>query len=125
MSRSPRAVAASWLFVTVAGVVLWPPGAVYWESVAAVVGDAVTLGVVAGVAVALGAGFVWQTGVGLRAFAIGGGLAYASWMVGIEVTMTPDSPVHFIWYGGLLGCFLAGATLWRRRSRSVDHADRA
>lgn len=120
MSLSPRAVLASWLFVGVAGLALWPPGAVYWEALAAVVGDAVTLAVVGGMAGALGALFVRQTGVGLRAFGPGAGLAYGSWLAGIELTMRPDSPVHLVWYGGLLGCFLAGATLWGAGSHGSD-----
>jgi hypothetical protein len=120
MNFSSRDITVSWLFVFVAGVALWPPGAVYWEAVAAVIGNALTLAVVGVAAGTLAALFVWKTEIGLLPYTLGSVLAYACWIVGIERTMTPDSPVHFIWYGGLLGCFLAGATLWKARTGQTD-----
>ena len=111
MRQSLQEITASALFVFVAGLALWPPGAVYWTALAAVVGDGPTLAVVVLLATGLGAGFVWLTRVRVRWFAVGGGLAYALWMVGIEATTTPDSPAHFLWYAVILGSFTAGAVL--------------
>jgi hypothetical protein len=120
MRFSPREIAVSWLFVFAAGVALWPPGAVYWEAVAVVIGNALALTVAGVAAGTLAAVFVWRTEISLQSYTLGSVIAYACWVVGIEMTMIPDSPVHFIWYGGLLVCFVAGATLSRVRSGQTE-----
>ncbi|MFB6103430.1 MAG: hypothetical protein ABEJ73_12820 [Haloplanus sp.] len=122
MARMRDTVAGA-AFVFLAGLALWPPRAVYWTAVAAVLGDPLTLALVGLLAAGLGAAFVRVTGASLRAFAGGGVAAYAVGMLVIEALIMPDSPVHLVWYGGLLGCFVGGATLHRAHARrSTDVA---
>jgi hypothetical protein len=111
MASSLRSTAASALFATLAALVLWPPGAVYWDAVAAVVGDAVTLATVAALAVGLGAAFAWATGVDPVRFAAGGLVAYAVGMAAVEALLEPDSPVHLLGYAALLCCLLTGVAV--------------
>jgi len=99
------------LFAFVAGAALWPPGAVYWEALAAIAGDAVALGAVAGLALVLGAMFARATGTAVRRVAAGGLVAYVAGMTAIELAMEPDGPAHFVLYGGILACLVAGAAL--------------
>ena len=120
--QSLQEITSSCLFVFGAGLALWPPGLVYWSALASVVGDGPTLVLVALLAVAIAAGFVWLTRVRVRSFVGGGGLAYALWMLGIEATSSPDSPVHFLWYAVLLGSFVAGAVL---AAGIADDSDRS
>jgi len=107
----PRAVAGSAVFAALAGLALWPPRAVYWTRVAAVVGDAVTLAVVATLALALGMAFATLADVAVAPFAVGGLVAYAVGMVAIEAWLAPDSPVHLVGYGALLACLVCGVAL--------------
>ncbi len=53
MTAPLKEVVTSWGFVFVAGAVLWPPRAVYWEDVAVYVGETLTLGSVGLLAVSL------------------------------------------------------------------------
>ena len=53
MERLPRDLAVCGTFALVSGLVLWPPGAVYWTAVATVVGEAPTIGLVLLVPIAL------------------------------------------------------------------------
>jgi hypothetical protein len=113
-------------FVVVAGAVLWPPGAVYWTAVAAVVGDGVALAVVGMLAVALGAGFAHATAVDVPWVAAGGAVAYVAGMVVVDVVIQPESPVHYVLYAGVLVALVAGAALsawWRDRSDRTDRSD--
>jgi len=103
-----RELSASAAFAAVAGAVLWPPGGVYWAPVAAVVGEAVTVAAVATLALGLGAAFALRTGIRPSRFAAGGLAAYAVGMATIEAVVTPDSPVHLVWYAGLGACLVAG-----------------
>lgn len=82
--------------------ILWPPVSelLYW-SVFDGIGDAVILPVLV-LSVAIGAGFGAFTSTSPRSFAVGGTLAYLIGMGGIEVVLTPDSPVHFLLYGVIL-----------------------
>lgn len=98
--------------VFVAGLALWPPRSVYWDRVAAIFGVVITIAIVLACAAVLGAAIVWGIEIRIRVFALGAGLAYVGWMVLIETTMTPESPVHFLWYGLMLLCFVAGGILW-------------
>ena len=110
-------------FAFVAGAVLWPPGAVYWTAVAAVVGDGVALAAVGALAVALGAAFARTTAVDLPWVAAGGAVAYVVGMVVVDVAVEPESPVHYVLYGGLLVALVAGAALstrWRDRTGRTD-----
>jgi len=113
MALQLRPVASSAVVAVLVGLALWPPRAVYWTGVAAVVGDGVTLAVVCLLAVALGAAFAWLAAVDVRSVAVGGVVAYAVGMAGIEATLSPDSPVHLVWYAVLVGCFVGGAALLR------------
>lgn len=114
MALNPRAVVASAVVAFLAGLVLWPPRAVYWTRLADVVGDALTLAVVCLLAVALGAAFVWLAGVDVPSFAVGGLVAYAVGMVAIEVWLVPDSPAHLVWYAALLVCLVGGVAIQER-----------
>jgi hypothetical protein len=105
------AVAGSAVAVLLAGLALWPPGAVYWTRLAAVAGDGIALSVVALLAAALGVAFAWLTGVDVASFAVGGLVAYAVGMGAIEVWLSPDSPAHLVWYAVLLACLVGGAAL--------------
>lgn len=116
MALHRRAVAGSAVATFLAGLALWPPRAVYWTRLAAVVGDGITLSVVVLLAVALGAVFAWLTGVDGPSFAAGGLVAYAVGMVAIEVWLSPDSPAHLVWYAALLACLVGGAVLQERAS---------
>jgi len=107
-----RDVAASTLFALAAMAVLWPPGAVYWERVATVVGDGPTLALVGCLAVGLGAAFARLSGMSSRSFAAGVALAYAAGMVAVELRLDPDSPAHLVWYAALAAALLAGTALW-------------
>ncbi|AXG09729.1 hypothetical protein [Haloplanus rubicundus] len=111
MALHRRSVAGSAVATFLAGLALWPPRAVYWMRLAAVVGDGVTLAVVCLLAVTFGAAFAWLTGVDVLSFAVGGGVAYAAGMVAIEVWFLPDSPAHLVWYAVLLACLVGGAAL--------------
>lgn len=122
-----RQVLSSAVFAFVAGAVLWPPGAVYWTAVAAVVGDGVALAAVGVLAVLLGAAFARTTAVDLSRVAAGGVLAYVAGMVVVDVGFEPESPGHYVLYGGLLVALVAGAALstwWRDRPGRTDHTAR-
>ena len=113
--RSPlRTVAASAAFVFLAELVLWPPRAVYWTRLAAVVGDGFTLVFVGLVALSLGVVFAWITGVAVQPFALGAFAAYVVGMIAIEVVLTPNSPVHLVWYAALSTCLVGGVALGSR-----------
>ncbi|AZH24808.1 hypothetical protein [Haloplanus aerogenes] len=111
MPSSLRSVAASAAFVFLAGLVLWPPRVVYWTRLAAVVGEPVTLGVVCFLALVLGAAFAHVTDVDVRSVAAGGVVAYLVGMALIETALTPDSPVHLVWYAALGACLVGGTVL--------------
>ena len=108
------AVAGSALFVLVAGAVLWPPGAVYWTALAAVVGDGPTLAVVALLGGVAGVAFVRVTGVSGADLARGALVAYVLGMAAIEASTSPDSPVHLLGYAALAGCLVGGGALAAR-----------
>ena len=106
---------------------LWPPGAVYWTAVAAVLGEAPTLFAVALLAVGLGAWFGRTTAIPPAHLLAGALLAYAVGMLAIEWLLAPDSPAHLVLYALLLGGLLAGAALWwsARRFAAASRSDRA
>ncbi|WP_415379702.1 hypothetical protein [Halosimplex sp. TS25] len=115
MNVDARAVAGSGVFAAVAGLALWPPGAVYWTVLAERIGEVPTLVVVAAAAIALGGAFVTITDVRPREFAVGSAVAYALGMAAVAVVIAPDSPVHLGLYGGIVLCLLAGAVGANRR----------
>lgn len=107
-------------FVLVVGGVLWPPEAVYWTRLEPVVGETVTLGIVGGLALGVGAWFARTTALSVVHLVLGGVVAYLVGMGAIEVLLQPDdSPVHLLLYGGLLGTIVAGALLWTGIERAV------
>ena len=118
MALHRRAVARSAVATFLAGLVLWPPRAVYWTRLAGVVGDAVTLVVVCLLALAVGAVLTRVAGVDFPSFAVGALLAYAVGMAAVEAWLSPDSPAHLVWYAGLLACLVGGAAL---RDRSLPY----
>lgn len=99
-----------------AGWILWPPGAVYWEGLAAVIGDGPTLVLVGSLALGLGGAVRWVTHATYPTFFAGAVGAYLTGMAVIERTFVPDSPVHRLWYLGLLACFLGGGLLLTARA---------
>lgn len=111
MALQPRAVTGSAVVTFLAGLALWPPRAVYWTRLAALVGDGPTLAIVCLLAFALGMAFVWLSGVDTRSFALGGLAAYVVGMAAIEMLVRPDSPAHLVWYAALLACLVGGAVL--------------
>jgi len=115
-----REVAASTLFALVAMGALWPPGAVYWERVAAVVGDGPTLALVGLLAVGLGVAFARLSSASTGSFAAGVALAYAVGMVAVELRLDPDSPAHLVWYAALAAALLVGTALWGAYAGRVD-----
>jgi hypothetical protein len=102
MALHRRDILSSAAFVLVAGAILWPPAPelLYWNLFAAI-GDCVLL-LVFGASVAVGSVFGAVTTVSLRSFVVGGTLAYLGGMAGLEVALTPESPVHFLLYGVIL-----------------------
>lgn len=127
MRSELRGTLASAAFAFVAGAVLWPPGAVYWTAVAAVVGDGVALAAVGALAVLFGGAFARTTGVDLPWIAAGGALAYVAGMVLVDVAFAPESPAHYVLYGGLLVALVAGAALstwWHDRAARAARAAR-
>ncbi|MFB6256805.1 MAG: hypothetical protein ABEH58_08815 [Haloplanus sp.] len=118
MALHRRAVARSAVAAVLAGFVLWPPRAVYWMRLAAVVGDAPTLALVALLAVGLGAVLARAAGADLPSFAVGGVIAYAVGMAAIEMLLSPGGPVYLVWYAALLACLVGGVAL---RDRSLPY----
>ena len=111
MQKTLREAALSWVFVLLGGWVLWPPRAVYWQTLAEYVGDPLTLLVVGILAVGFGFIFVHVTTVQMRPFVAGSVLSYLTGMLAIKAVLAPDSPVHLILYGGLLLCIDSGGFL--------------
>jgi len=106
-------IAAAAALALVAGLLLWPPGAVYWTGVANVLGDGVTLAIVSTLAGLLGAWFARTAAFAIIHLIIGGVIAYGLGMVAIEVLLQPNSPAHLVWYGALLACLLGGTVIYR------------
>jgi len=112
----------------VGGLLLWPPGRVYWTGVADVLGETPTLALVATLAALLGVWFARTAGLALTHVLVGALLAYAAGMAAIEVLLRPESPAHLVWYGALLACAVGGATFWRgvervQRRRRTGESD--
>jgi hypothetical protein len=106
------AVGASAVVAATVLLLLWPPTAVYWGRVAAVVGETPTLASVVVTAAGAGAWFARTSGFALLPVILGTGAAYATGMLGIAVWLAPGSPSHFLWYGLLAGAMVCGALLW-------------
>jgi len=125
MALHPRSVAASTVFVALAGLALWPPRFAYWRGLAASIGGGITLVVVCLLALGLSAAFWRVTGVAVRVLALGGTAAYLLGMAAIEATLTPDGPVHFVWYAVLATCLVGGAALRERVSHLHRYRERS
>jgi len=111
-SRLPEILAAATVAL-LAGLLLWPPGAVYWTGVADALGDGATLALVSTLALVLGAWFARTSAFALVHIFVGSVIAYGLGMVAIESLLRPDSPAHLVWYAILLACLLGGAAIWR------------
>lgn len=111
---------ASAAITLVLGLALWPPEAVYWTALADRVGDPPTLALVALLSIGLGAWLARTTEFGPGVVLGGGVLAYAVGMVGIEVALAPNSPVHLVWYAILLAGLVGGALIWIGAQRYRD-----
>ncbi len=83
----------SYLAAIGTGWVLWPPGAVYWTALAAVIGSGPTLVLVGAIAAVLGAIVRWLPTVHDWAFLAGAVGAYLTGMVWIGHAFVPDDPV--------------------------------
>lgn len=116
-SRSAGVLASAGLAFAL-GVALWPPGNVYWTRIAAVLGESLTLALVALLAAGGGAVAAVRFAVPISELVAGGVIAYAVGTVLLEAVITADSPVHFLLYGGLLLCFCLGAGVGVARGRS-------
>lgn len=113
MTVSRDDVLLSWILVLVVGIGLWPPRAVYWESVATHIGDGPTLLIVGVVALLVGVAIHWATSITLYSFVIGSIAAYVSGMAAIAVVLEPDSPVHLVLYAAILLCLIGGSVAHR------------
>ncbi|AGB32257.1 hypothetical protein Natpe_2441 [Natrinema pellirubrum DSM 15624] len=109
-SRSTGVLTSAVLAFAV-GYVLWPPGYVYWTRVADVLGEPLTLALVALLAAVGGAVATLRLAVPLADLVAGSVLAYAVGMALLESVITADSPVHFLLYGGLVLWYWLGATV--------------
>lgn len=118
MERTLRNVVVTALLAYAAGYILWPPGRVYWTTVADVIGEPVTIAVVLLLAGATGGVSATLSGADPIHIAIGGSVAYTVGMVLVETITTPDSPVHFVLYGTLLVCWVVGAAVTTRYGRA-------
>ena len=122
MARPLSRVLATSLLAFAVGYVLWPPRRVYWQSVAAIVGDATVLALVALLATAVGMGAAIVLEYSIREFIVGSLVAYAVGMGLVEAVFETDSPVHVLLYGGLVLCYGLGVVIgasrrqytWRR-----------
>jgi len=106
-------IAAATVFSIMSGLLIWPPGAVYWTDVANALGDGITLTLVSTLAVVLGAWFARTSAFALVHIFVGGVIAYGLGMAAIAVLLHPTSPAHLVWYGALLACLLGGAAIYR------------
>ncbi len=105
-------IVASAAVAVIAGLVLWPPGAVYWTGVADAVGELPTLVLVGLLALGAGLWFERLGGFQIGHVAVGLLVAYGLSMAGIELALSPTSPAHLVWYGAIGAAFVAGAGLW-------------
>ncbi|WP_455448391.1 hypothetical protein [Natrinema thermotolerans] len=92
-SRSTGVLTSAVLAFAV-GYVLWPPGYVYWTRVADVLGEPLSLALVALLAAAGGAVATLRLAVPLAELVAGSVIAYAVGMALLEAAITADSPVH-------------------------------
>ncbi|PCR90797.1 hypothetical protein [Natrinema ejinorense] len=126
MSRRSTGVLVCSLLAFVVGYALWPPRHVYWEGVARVIGEPLTLALVGLLAVGVGLVAGGLLEFSIVEFVAGGVIAYAAGMALIEYVLTTDSPVHFLLYGVLLLCFSLGVSIGAfRRRGSGDRASRS
>jgi hypothetical protein len=109
MDLDGRDVVLSAIVVLLAGLALWPPGAIYWTKVAGDIGGGPTLALVGAAAVVIGTLFEYVTEVAIPAFAGGMVLAFAG-LATLATLTAPDVPVWIVWYALLVICLFVGVT---------------
>lgn len=102
-----RDVALATGFAFAAGLLLWPPGYLYWSEIAGQFGAGATLALVGTLGVALGAAFEFVGDLGVESVAIGTLVALAG-LVTIAALSAPDVFAYAGWYVLLGACLLVG-----------------
>ena len=114
MERTLSSIGTSGVGIFLAGVLLWPPGAVYWGSLSARVGFVTTVAAVFVLCGVAGTVVALRSDVSIRTLASGGLGAYAIGLVPLALLLVPASASEYaLVYGGFLGCFVLGAALVR------------
>ena len=114
MERTLSSIGSSGVGIFLACVLLWPPGAVYWGSLAARVGFVSTVAAVFVLCAVVGTGVALVSDVPIRTLAIGGLGAYAIGLVPLALLIAPMSASEYaVVYGGFLGSIVLGAALVR------------
>ena len=114
MERTFSSIGTSGVGIFLAGVLLWPPGAVYWGALAARVGFVSTVVAVFVLCAVAGTGVALVSDVPIRTLVMGGLGAYAIGLVPLALLVAPASaPEYAVVYGGFLGSFVLGASLVR------------
>lgn len=102
-----RDVALATGFAFAAGLLLWPPGYLYWSELAGEFGAGATLALVGALGVAFGAAFEYVGEVGVENAAVGTLVALAG-LVTIAGLSSPDVVAFAGWYALLGACLLVG-----------------
>lgn len=104
---SVRDVALATGFAFAAGLLLWPPGHLYWSEVAGEFGAGATLALVGALGVGAGAIFELLGDVGVGNFAVGTLVGLAG-LVTIAALSAPDVVAYAGWYVLLGACLVVG-----------------
>lgn len=107
MTVRTRAIALATGVAFVAGLVLWPPGHLYWDVIAGEFGAGATLALVGALGVAVGAAFEFVADSGVANAAVGTLVALAG-LVTIAALSAPDVVAYAGWYVLLGACLLVG-----------------
>ncbi|WP_126662027.1 hypothetical protein [Haloterrigena salifodinae] len=124
MSKRLIEIAVSSAVIFLAGVILWPPSETSWQwwtvlSAGPEMGLLILV-VVIGVSTATGLGLSTVGGVRPSNLLTGGILAFIIGMALISVSISPDSPSHFLLYGFILVLVFLGAAIGYAISSTGD-----